>query len=163
MLVHNKQGRAIPVSNADVQHFVARVHSACSIQTERQGFDLIPYPTLVALYAEFWFFVANDSQIAASDTDNALTTIQEVLQPSSKKHPYYLNVLANDNLVVSPRSDAYAVRDRNREGARVFVWALNASLDRWANWDLFKAFYLGYTQPIAEQTDIDLQEILDML
>lgn len=162
--VTRANGTTAFVPNSEVIGFYKRVSSYCQKQIERQGFDRITFPNPVAVYGEFWFYVANETNISASDADNALTTILDMLQKPRKREPY-LWVMDDDKQVLSPKGDAYAVRDRKKEGARVFVWVLDERISRWDNWDIFKGFYLNNRPATGHthQNSINIDEVLDLL
>jgi hypothetical protein len=157
--INTKSGKPVLLSNADVKVFIERVRS-----TYRPQFDVIPFPVHVAVYAEFWFFVANQTNIAASDGDNAYTTLQELLQKPKKNAPY-LHIMDDDKQVTAHHVETYAVRDAAQEGARLFIWAMSEDhyQDRDAMWDACKRFRQTYRQQTANQVNLDFDEILTLL
>lgn len=161
---NTRTGKPVLLSNADVKVFLERVVSTLRTQVQRQDFDTIPFPMHTAVYAEFWFFVANETNIAASDGDNAYTTLQELLQKPKKNAPALL-VMDDDKQVTTHHVETYAVRDRNREGARLLVWAMSDEeyADRDLMWERCKQFRKSYQQAAVAAPDVDFDEILTLL
>jgi hypothetical protein len=151
------------ISNTTVQTFYRAFHSSGGYQIKRQGFPRLDWPTPVAAFCELWFYSVNDTGIAPSDADNAYTTIQELLSPANKKHPYYLGVLENDKQVVDFRTRKYAVDHEAKEGARLFVWSTKTTGDGFDDLLTFSEFYRNYVNRSSNQPQTDLDEILTLL
>lgn len=163
--VTRKNGKPALVSNQTVQTFYKRVQGNCIDQMRRQGFDVIEWPQHVAVYAEFWFYVANKTNIAASDGDNAYTTLQELLQKSAKNKPY-IHAIDDDKQVSAFHVETYAVHDKIKEGARLYVWTMEEEdyHDRLHMWEAFFRYLRkrAFDTP-TEQEEVDFDEITNLL
>lgn len=151
------------ISNTTVQTFYQSFYASGVSQINRQGFSRIPFEIPVMAFCELWFYVAGERNIAASDADNAWTTIQELLVPNSRKHPYYLGVLEDDDQMLDFRVRKYAVKSTEQEGARIFLWATTTEGDGFDEWDEFKTYYRNRQLISRNQPVFDFNEVLTSL
>ncbi len=157
--ITKKNGKPALISNQTVQVFYESFYSSGLRQVNRQGFSRIPFGTPIAVFCELWFFTVSESQIAPSDGDNAYQTLQELLMPSSKKHPYYLGVADDDKQVVDFRVRKYPVNNRQSEGARLFLWTTKVTGDGFEDWvNFYKTYHYIVTSP-PKQPAVDFDEI----
>jgi len=161
--ITTKEGKPALISNTTVQTFYRHFFGSGVVQIKRQGFSRLHWPTPVAAFCELWFYSVNDTGIAPSDADNAYTTLQELLIPANKKHPYYLGVIEDDKQVIDFRTRKYAVNSEAKEGARLFIWSTKTTGDGFDDLFAFAEFYRNYVNRSSNQPQIDLDEILTQL
>lgn len=162
-LVGRDSGKPALISNTTVRVFYESFYTSGLKQLQRQGFDRIAWPLPVMIFCELWFFRADDIPIAASDADNAYTTLQELLGPRTKKHPHYLGVVEDDKQIIDFRVRKMTVPSAIQQGGRLFIWSAKATGDGFNEWDQFKEFYRQYKPQQAQARSVNFDEILTEL
>jgi len=95
-----------------------------------KGYDTLNSGYKMGIYAVIYRYSRGKNSIPVSDTDNALTTLQEALQ-SSKSFGYgrfnkgIVPVVLDDRQYVSPHADVVVVPSKALAGAQVYVWCLD--------------------------------------
>jgi hypothetical protein len=130
-------GRTLLVSNKTVTNWMAHVkpliRAAWAQAQEEHGYVRLEPPFRACIYVEIVFYRADSNTLPASDTDNAATTIQEMLQQEVKKRKGYEpkivwpGIVLNDKQIV-PGTDSLFTNVRELEHAAIYIFLKDESV-----------------------------------
>lgn len=165
VFIRDDDGKNKMVSSQEVKQFFLRCKSMLP-QVEKQGFTCMAFPQPVAAYVEIGFYTNNIHGMAASDGDNAYTTLCETWQhpQRAKGDGPILGVIENDRQVLSWQVEVHSVPSRNLEGATAYLWAYNSGMGAWEQRVQFMtAYHQGAFMMATDEDDTLTFEDIDEL
>ena len=127
-----------------------------------QGYSTLPVNVPMGIYC--LIFRCSRSGVPRQDTDNALTTLQEVFGASRKmrKKGYKsIPVVTDDRQFMSPHADTMTVIAPSSEGARVYLWALDDRLSGHQLLDV-QRYHIDKMTALSSKQAEDLKAVNDL-
>lgn len=132
-LKNNKQpvirnGRIVPMTNPGVKKWMRIAGDDAALQWQRQqdrlGFGTILMPHRVFVFVSVVFYATTVDTIAKSDSDNAYSTIQEMLQMPGQPGGV-IGVFEDDRQVFRHVVDKEVTRHRKTQHANAYIWVVD--------------------------------------
>lgn len=122
-------GRVMPAKNEVVRKFLFDVETRLLPLYPRSQYPTIPRPRLAGVWVDLHFYAANPKKaLPRRDGDNALTTLQEMLQTQDKSSGIF-GFVEDDSQFGYGSYAVHYVQDRRLDGAVIYCWALENSLN----------------------------------